>query len=343
MIWIWSGFIALVLVLIALDLFVFNRKAHVVGMKEALVASVIWIALAVAFSALIYVGYDRHWYGLGTPNDRHPNGLSGHEAAVVYLTGYVIEESLSVDNLFVMALLFAYFGIPPQFQHRVLIWGILGAQVMRGAMIAVGATLIHHFSWILYIFGAFLLYTAWKMAFGNMEPDPKNNRVIQLTQRFFPVTHELHGHHMMVHQEHLDPTEPSAGQSGTPRKRWVLTPLALALIAVETTDLVFAVDSIPAIFAITTDPFLVFTSNIFAILGLRSLYFVLAGVLEKFRYLKVSLATILALVGVKMLGKHWLEEIPHLSLWTLAIVALVLLAGIAASVIWVREHPQPPT
>src|SRR3954452_18967783 len=339
MVGIWVGFVALVLLLVALDLFVLNRKAHVVGLREALLTSAVWFVLAMAFNVGVYFAYKHHWHGLGLrASHLHPSGLNGREAALLFFTGYVVEESLSVDNLFVMALIFGYFGIPPKYQNRVLLWGILGAQAMRGTMIVLGAALIERFEWVLYIFGAFLVFTAWKMLFGDLEPDPKNTLFIRFARRLFPVTHEIHGMHFAVRARRVkefESTPDSAEGAGAPappeaspdgrspslplatapkigRQRWVLTPLALALVVVETTDLVFAVDSIPAVFAITTDPFLVFTSNIFAILGLRSLYFALAHVLERFKYLKVSLAAILALVGLKMLARHWVDRLPDL-------------------------------
>jgi tellurite resistance protein TerC len=354
---VWAGFIALVLLLVGIDLFVFNRRSHVVGLREALVSSAVWFLLALAFNVAIYFAYEHHWHGLGTqPSGSHPNGLNGRQAAVLFFTGYVIEESLSVDNLFVMAVIFSYFGIPPQYQHRVLLWGILGAQVMRGAMIGLGAGIIHQFNWVLYIFGAFLLFTAWKMLSGDLAPDPQNNVFIRVARRFFPVTTEIHGRHFAVRARRVKefettpvavatdrPTvttvvEPGLPPPGVHRQHWVLTPLALALGVIETTDLIFAVDSIPAIFAITTDAFLVFSSNIFAVLGLRSLYFVLAGVLEKFRYLNVSLAAILAMVGVKMLAGHWLHGIRHLDVWMLSLVVVFLAAGAVASVIAARRE-----
>src|SRR3954469_9048177 len=325
MLGIWVGFVALVLLLVAVDLFVFNRKAHVVKLTEALLSSAVWFVLSMAFNVGVYFAYKHHWHGLGLrASHLHPNGLNRREAALLFFTGYVVEESLSVDNLFVMALIFGYFGIPPKYQHRVLLWGILGAQAMRGTMIVLGAALIERFEWVLYVFGAFLVFTAWKMLFGDLEPDPKNNLFIRIARRLFPVTHEIHGMHFAVRARRVKEFEstpdvpasaaadPAAPVNPTPavetqaappkigRHRWVLTPLALALVVVETTALVFAVDSIPAVFAVTTDPFLVFSSNIFAILGLRSLYFALARVLERFKCLKVSLAAILALVGLKM-------------------------------------------
>jgi tellurite resistance protein TerC len=360
MVGIWVGFVALVLLLVALDLFVLNRKAHVVGLREALLTSAVWFLLAMAFNVGVYFAYQHHWHGLGLrPSHLHPNGLNGREAALLFFTGYVVEESLSVDNLFVMALIFGYFAIPPKYQNRVLLWGILGAQAMRGTMIVIGAALIERFEWVLYVFGAFLVFTAWKMLFGDLEPDPKNNLFIRAARRLFPVTHEIHGTHFAVRARRVkefestpelpaggaeDPVAPSDVPPASPptigRQRWVLTPLALALVVVETTDLIFAVDSIPAVFAVTTDPFLVFTSNIFAILGLRSLYFALAHVLDRFKYLKVSLAAILALVGLKMLARHWIDPLPDLavSLWTLIVVAAILIAGAVASVVAARRE-----
>jgi len=220
--------------------------------------------------------------------------VTGWSAVVKYLTGYVVEQSLSIDNMFVIAMLFRFFAVPAAFQHRVLFWGILGALALRGVMIAVGAALVTQFSWILYIFGGFLILTAGKMLFMDIEDsDPSQNVVIRLTRRLFPITKRYYGQKFVVRRG----------------GRWLLTPLALALVMVETTDVIFAVDSIPAIFAITADPFLVFTSNVFAILGLRSLYFVLAGALHTFRYLKHALAVVLVTVGVKMLAHSELQQI----------------------------------
>lgn len=322
MIWMWIGFIALVLVLLSLDLGVFHRKAHAVSIKEALIWSAVWIATAILFNVFVYFAYQHHWQGLGrTASLMHPEGLSGHAAAVLFFTGYVIEKSLSVDNLFVIALIFGYFRIPAMYQHRVLFWGIVGALVMRGGMIWLGTTLIERFHWILYLFGAFLIVTAIKMLVGSSDPDPKNNILMRLASKVLPISHELDGQRLFSRVE----------------GRLMLTPLATTLIVVESTDVVFAVDSIPAIFAITTDPFLVFTSNVFAILGLRALYFALAGILDKFHYLKLSLAVVLALVGVKMLAAHWLKQNAwirdHLSFVTLGAVALILGVGIVASII----------
>jgi tellurite resistance protein TerC len=239
---------------------------------------------------------------------------------VKYLTGYVVEQSLSVDNMFVIAMLFRFFAVPAAYQHRVLFWGILGALTLRGVMIAVGAALVTQFTWILYIFGAFLILTAGKMLFMDVEDgDPGNNVVVRLTRRLFPVTKRYHGQKFVLRR----------------RGRLFLTPLALALVMVETTDVIFAVDSIPAIFAITADPFLVFASNAFAILGLRSLYFVLAGALMTFRYLKVSLAVVLAMVGTKMLAHDWLKEAlgDYFNLYVLMAILLVLTSGVLASLL----------
>ena len=335
MVVVWIAFLVFIFFLLALDLGVFHRKAHVVSVREALTWTCVWVALALLFSGFVYVAYENRWLGLGMtpdPVDRSaafPDGRinDGWSAFVKFITGYVIEESLSVDNVFVIAMLFQYFAVPRVYQHRVLFWGIIGAVVMRGLMIAVGAQLVAQFSWILYVFGGVLILTAVKMAFfTGGEMDPAQNFIIRGVRRRFPVTDRFHAEHFFV-----------KGAQG-----WMLTPLALALVMVETTDLIFAVDSIPAIFAITADPFLVFTSNVFAILGLRSLYFALAGAIAKFRYLKVSLAAILGLVGVKMLAAEWLKEVvgPSFNFYLLGIVAFILGAGVAASVIVTRREER---
>jgi tellurite resistance protein TerC len=284
----------------------------------------------------------------------HPDGQvnDARSAVVKFLTGYVIELSLSADNVFVIAMLFGYFAIPRMYQHRVLFWGILGALAMRGAMIAIGARLVAEFSWILPVFGALLILTALKMALmGGAESDPGHNIVVRLMRRLLPVTTRFHGEHFFVRAqtpEALEQQEPvteapgNAARRGMGGGRWTLTPLAPALVMVETTDLVFAVDSIPAIFAITADPFLVFTSNVFAILGLRSLYFALAGALHFFRYLKYALALVLLTVGVKMLAHSWLESMlgPNFSLYVLATVILILGSGVLVSLIDLRWSEQ---
>lgn len=267
----WIAFVVCVVIFLALDLGVFHRSAHVVKFKEAVGWTALWVTLSLLFGLFLA-----------------PQVIEGWERqdTVEFITGYVIELSLSMDNVFVIALIFGYFRIPLEFQHRVLFWGILGALVMRGAMIAAGAAIIKQFSWTLYLFGAFLVFTGIKMLFSNDDGvHPEKNPVLNLAKKFFPVTNELHGQRFSLRQN---------------GKR-VLTPLALVLLMVETTDLVFALDSIPAIFAITQKEFIVFTSNVFAILGLRSLYFVLAGAIGYFRYLKIGLSAVLVFIGVKML------------------------------------------
>jgi tellurite resistance protein TerC len=356
MIWMYAGFIVLVLVLLALDLGVFHRKAHVVSVKEALGWSAFWIALGLAFAGFIYAGYENHWMGLGLTPDRMttvPQVVDGQatvyndgpEATVKYVTGYLVEKSLAVDNIFVIAMIFGFFAVPQIYQHRVLFWGILGALLMRGVMIALGAQLLQRFTWIIYVFGGFLILTGVKMLLlKSDQTDPNRNIVVRLTRRLWPITERFHGEHFFV-RAGSDASHESATPGAPPEVDAVVdsarpgallaTPLFLALIMVEVTDLIFAVDSIPAIFAITTDPFLVFTSNVFAILGLRSLYFALAGMIDEFRYLKVSLAVVLMVVGVKMMTHTWLKSIlgEHFNLYLLAVVLVILFAGVAASLV----------
>jgi tellurite resistance protein TerC len=354
MLWMYAGFVLLILFLLALDLGVFHRKAHVVSIREALGWSVFWIALGLAFAGFIYVGYERHWMGLGLTPDlmtlapETVDGVGviyndGYSATLKYITGYLVEKSLAVDNIFVIAMLFAFFAVPAMYQHRVLFWGIVGALLMRGAMIAVGAQLLREFAWIIYVFGAFLIVTGLKMLFLKAhQSDPNRNPVVRLTRRLMPVTERFHGQHFFVRAG--GPASHEAAVPGAPELpdrvveaarpgALMATPLFLALLMVEITDLVFAVDSIPAIFAITADPFLVFTSNVFAILGLRSLYFALAGMIDRFRYLKVSLALVLMIVGVKMMTHTWLKQMlgQHFNLYLLGVVLGVLLAGVVAS------------
>jgi tellurite resistance protein TerC len=332
MLWIWIGFVAFILLLLALDLGVFHREAHVVTTKEALTWLSVWVTLALLFAVFVYFGYENHWLGLGTRVDPVDGQVNDGAAAVVkYLTGYVVEESLSVDNIFVIAVILGFFGVPQAYRHRVLFWGILGALIMRGTMIGIGAALIARFHWIIYIFGGFLILTALKMLFMKSEEvDPSNNIVLRVTRRFFPVSDVYHGKHFYVRD--------GAG-------RIVLTPLALTLVMVETTDLIFAVDSIPAIFAITADPFLVFTSNVFAILGLRSLYFALEGMMNKFRYLKVSLAVVLAVVGTKMLVHPWLKQVlgTNFNFYLLGLVLAILAAGVVFSLAADRRELKAAT
>ena len=343
MIWIWAGFILFVLLMLALDLGVFHRQTHVVSIREALGWSAVWIGLGLAFSVFVYYGYEHHWLGLGLAVDAVDGQVNdGASATIKYLTGYVIEKSLSVDNVFVIAMIFSFMAVPRLYQHRVLFWGILGALVMRGLMIGVGAELIARYHWILYVFGVFLLVTAVKMLLIREHSDPAQNVVVRWTKRWFPVTEQFHGEHFVVRAgsarslKAAAPGLPALPDPAVERAvpgTLMLTPLALALILVETTDLIFAVDSIPAIFAITTDPFLVFTSNVFAILGLRSLYFALADMIDRFRFLKVSLAVVLAIVGLKMLLAEPLKAAlgSGFNIYLLVVVLIVLAFGVLAS------------
>lgn len=298
----WVGFIIFVLAMLALDLGVFHRKAHEVSVREAFVWSVVWITLALVFNVGIY-----HWFG--------------RERALEFFTGYLIEKALSVDNLFVFLVLFTYFAVPGALRHRVLFWGILGALVMRALFIAAGTALIAAFHWILYVFGAFLIFTGLKLLAARDEGiEPERNPVLRLIRRFLPSVPEYHGTHFVVKR---------AG-------RWYATPLLAVLIIIEATDIVFALDSIPAVFAITRDPFIVFTSNIFAVLGLRALFFLLAGMLGRFRYLKVGLGLVLAFVGTKMLLIDLVRVPIALSL---GVIALLLSLSVAASLL--RPGPAP--
>ncbi|SIT89102.1 TerC family protein [Pontibacter indicus] len=296
----WIGFNVFVLLMLALDLGVFNRKAHVVSVKEALTWSGVWISLALMFNGLIY-----YWFG--------------EAKAIEFLTGYLIEKSLSVDNIFVFVLVFGYFGIPAIYQHKILFWGILGALVMRVIFIFAGVALIEKFHWTIYIFGAFLIYTGYKMfTEKGTQIDPENNPVIKFARRVMPVTNQLHGDKFFVKVD---------------GKRFA-TPLFLVLILIETTDLIFAVDSIPAILAITQDQFIVYTSNVFAILGLRSLYFALAHVVDRFVYLSYGLAIILVFVGSKMLLID-VFKIP--TFISLLVIAIVLIFSIVLSFVKTRR------
>lgn len=317
--WLYVGFIALVLVMLALDLGVFHRHAHVVSVKEALTWTVIWVACAIAFNAGVYFIYDAHWLGIGqaVPQlDGAARDVHGPEAARLFFTAYIVEKSLSVDNVFVIAMIFTFFAIPPKYQHRVLFWGILGALLMRGVMIMVGAELIRRVDWIVYVFGGFLILTAIKMAVVRSEhADPSNNPLVRLVRRMYPVTDRYDGQKFFT------------AVNGVRHA----TPLLLALVMVEFTDLIFAVDSIPAVFAITADPFLVFTSNVFAILGLRSLYFCLSGLMHRFKYLKVSLIAILFFVGVKLCLVHSPYKIG--TGLSLGVILALLAAGIVASLL----------
>jgi tellurite resistance protein TerC len=307
-VWAWAGFGLFILLMLALDLGVINRKTHAVTYREAATWSAVWVSLALIFAGLVF------W-------------REGRLTGVEFLTGYIIELSLSVDNLFVFLLIFGYFKVPAKYQHRVLFWGVLGALVMRMTMIALGAALIERFHWIIYIFGAFLIYTGVKMMRqGETEVHPEENPIVRFVSRLVPMTRSYDGEKFF--------TEVNGRRVGTL--------MLLVLITVEVTDLVFAVDSIPAIFGITTNTFIVYTSNVFAILGLRSLYFLLAGVVEKFHYLKIGLSIVLAFVGVKMLTEGFVEEQFHLGkeniiMISLGVVFAVLLGSVVASVLWPQE------
>ena len=313
---IWIGFFVLIFILLALDLGVFNKNAHAITTREAMGWTALWISLSLLFSGFVYFAYENSW----VPNS---DELSGQAAVLKYLTGYLVEQSLSMDNIFVIAMIFAYFKVPRQYQHRVLFWGILGALLFRGVMIGLGVVLIKKFAWLTYVFGVFLLYSAYKMWKADEGVHPNKNPIIKWVKRFFPVTKSFEGEHFFVRRRHI----------------LAATPLFIALLVVETTDVMFAFDSIPAIFAITTDPFLIFTSNIFAILGLRSLYFVLAAVIDKFRYLQHALVFILAYVGVKMLLVHHVEIPEWLSL---TVIALSLGIGVLASILAQRKKEHMP-
>ena len=317
---VWAGFLAFVLGLLALDLGVFHRESRAIRTGEALAWAGFYITLALAFNVLVFFLYDRNWLGVGVTVGQP---LEGRTAALQFLTGYLLEQSLSLDNVFVIALIFSYFRVPLAYQHRVLFWGILGALVMRGAMIGLGAALIARFDWIIYIFGGILILTAVRMLLaGNEEPDPEKSPVIRLARRFYPVTPEMHGERFFVQLN----------------GRRAATPLFLVLLMVESSDVLFAVDSIPAIFAVTQDPFLVFTSNVFAILGLRNLYFAIAPLLNRFKYLKQSLVFILAFVGVKMMLAHT-QPIPTIT--SLAMIMGILGVGILASALAAGRETAP--
>ncbi len=298
--WLWVGFNLFILAMLALDLGVFHRKTHVVSLKESLTWTGVWVALALVFNAGVW-----HFAGSGK--------------ALEFFTGYVIEKSLSVDNVFVFALLFSYFAVPSLYQHKVLFWGILGALLMRAIMIALGAALITKFAWIIYVFGGFLILTGIKMIVKREEEiHPERNPVVRWFKKLMPVTPEYRGDKFFVRENGLR----------------MATPLFVVLLLVEFTDLIFAVDSIPAIFAVTKDPFIVYTSNVFAILGLRSLYFALAGVMDKFHYLKIGLGVVLSFVGVKMLLAHTAYKID--TLVSLGVIVLIL----ATSVVWSLLKPK---
>lgn len=300
---IWIGFNLLVVLLLVVDLGVFHRNAHEVKVREALRLSVFWIALALLFNAFI-------WY------------WRGPEVGLQWFTGYLIEKSLSVDNLFVFLVIFSYFAVPAKYQHKVLFWGILGALVMRGLFITIGAALLNTFDWIIYIFGAFLVFTGFRMMRGGDEEiHPERNPIVNFVRRLIPVTPSYESGRFFTRID----------------GRRLATPLLIVLVMVETTDLVFAVDSIPAIFAVTRDPFLVFASNVFAILGLRSLYFLLAGVVHRFHLLKYGLSFILVFVGTKMLIVDFFKVPVVLSL---AVIAVTITASVVLSLLFPRKEEK---
>ena len=299
-IWFWVAFNVFILAMLALDLGVMGKRSHVIRFHEAAIRSAIWFALAMAFALGLY------WFESG-------------DAALTFLTGYLIEESLSVDNIFVMVVIFSYFGVPAAYQHRVLFWGIIGALVMRGTFIILGVWLLNHFHFVIFVFGGLLVVTGIRMAVKEEKPfEGEQNPVVRLVRRLVPLSSDYHGHHFFTIQN----------------GRRVATPLLLVLVLVEFTDLVFAIDSIPAIFSVTRDSFLVYTSNVFAILGLRSMYFMLAGVIDRFRFLRYGLAFILTFVGVKML----LSDVVHIPIVT---SLLVVTGGIVASVAFSLLMPPP--
>ncbi len=301
---IWMGFGLFVLLMLALDMGLFHRNSHTVSLKEALAYTAFWVALALAFNLGV-------WY------------FQGPGKALEFFTGYLIEYSLSADNVFVFALIFSYFGVPSQWQHKVLFWGILGALVMRLAMIVLGTAMVARFEWLLYVFGLFLVFTGAKMAFQKDEAiHPERNPVLRLLTRCMPMTANFEGDRFLVRRE----------------GKWVATPLLAVLVSVEASDIIFAVDSIPAIFGVTLDPFIVYTSNVFAILGLRSLYFVLARALHLFHYLKPGLALVLVFIGVKMLLGHTAWKIETLP--ALGVVAAILVGSIGLSLFFPQTPPK---
>ncbi len=342
----WSAFIAFVFAMLALDLGVFHRHSHVVSVKEAAIWSTVWICLGLAFSIFIYFASDGQWFGLGTVPDPVDGVINtGRTAAIKYLTGYVVEKSLSIDNIFVIAMIFGSFGVPPMYQHRVLFWGVVGALVLRGVMIGAGAALVARFHWILLVFGAFLLFAGLKLLFTKEKEQEGEHFLVKFLSKYIPMTQGFHGQHFIVRAGSAASHEPAvpgeaavedlAVESAKPN-RILFTPLALALIVVEFSDIVFAVDSIPAIFAITGDAFIVFTSNIFAIMGLRSLFFLLAGMIDKFRYIKKALAFVLLLVGFKIIFADWLRTIlgEHFNLILLGLILFILSLGVVASLLF---------
>jgi tellurite resistance protein TerC len=333
----WGLFLAFVLSMLALDLFVLHRKPHAIKLREAFLGSLLPVALAMLFTLFLYWAYDVHFLELGKIAENAdprfwPN--TGSEAAVSFFTGYLVELSLSADNIFLFVVLMSFFKVPANLQHRVLFWGVLGALAMRGGMILIGSELLRRYHWIIYIFGAFLIFTAFKMLFSkNEKSDPSDHLIIRLVRKFIPIHTGFEGKRFFTKID----------------GKIMGTSLLLVLVCIEFTDLVFALDSIPAIFGITLDPFIVFTSNVFAILGLRSMYFLLAGVIDKFRYLKVGLAVVLGFVGVKMVlplagsiyghfagGEHAWHVDKYISL---GVIVGTLTISIVASLLFPPKHP----
>ncbi len=313
---IWIAFFVLFIAVLALDLGVLHRESREMSVRQALGWTTVWILTALSFSGLVYGVYEHHWLGWRVGE----SSMSGSEAMIQYITGYLLEWSLSVDNIFVIAVIFTFMKIPPQFQYRVLFWGIVGAIVLRGAMIAMGAALIHAFDWMFYVFGAILLLSAARMLKSEEEQfDPSKSVLVRIARRVYPVTDRLDGDRFFTMEQ---------------GKR-AATPLFVTLLLVDFADVVFAVDSIPAIFAVTQDPFIVFTSNAFAILGLRSLYFAIAGLMMMFKYIKFSLIFILAFVGVKMMLHHHLQISHAISL---GVIVGFLVIGIVASLMSSRRE-----
>ncbi len=305
---VWILFTSAILLFLALDLGVFNRKSHEIKTKEAAIWTAVWVTMALGFSAVVWWLFDNNMIA-------NPTGLTPDTAVIKYITGYLIELSLSIDNVFVIAVIFKAFSIPKMFQHRVLFWGILGAIFFRAIMIFFGVTLINKFDWIIYVFGVFLLYTAYKMLRSDAsEFNPKNSFIFKKTRKFLPFTAFMQGDKFFIRR----------------MGKRIATPLFMALIMIELTDILFALDSIPAILAITADPFIVFSSNIFAILGLRSMYFLISQMMDTFRFISYSLVVILAFVGLKMLFVHHVEIPEWLSL---GVIALSLGAGILMSIL----------
>jgi tellurite resistance protein TerC len=312
---VWGGFFAIFIGVLALDLGVLHRESREMSVRQALGWTVVWIAVAMSFTGLVYGLYEHNWFGWAQSADA-PNGA---EAALQYVTGYLLEWSLSVDNIFVIAVIFSFMKVPSQYQYRVLFWGIVGAIVLRGAMIGMGAALIHAFDWMFYVFGGILLVSAARMLKSEEDEfDPGKSVLVRIARRVYPVTDKLDGERFFT----------------TVNGARAATPLFVTLLLVDFADVVFAVDSIPAIFAVTQDPFIVFTSNAFAILGLRSLYFAIAGMMAMFKYLKLSLIFILAFVGVKMMLHHHFQ-IPHVI--SLGVIVGFLAIGVIAS-LWVSRR-----